>query len=211
MLPLILRIKKTAHKEIARAQDLVVECLYTVFNDAVFHGGTSIWRCYQGNRFSEDIDIYLKKDIKKLDLFFNLLEKRGFVIEKKKISENGLYSVLKLNRTRVSVEALFKKMDGSLKEYESVDGNLLSVYTLTPEQLIKEKVATYLSRFKIRDLYDIFFLLRYIPNKVSLKKELDELLSKFKKPIDEPNLRVLILEGLVPDTQKMVDYIRRGL
>ena len=60
-IPLALRIKKAQHKEIAEAQDIVVEELYRIFSKAVFHGGTSIWRCYNGNRFSEDIDVYNQK------------------------------------------------------------------------------------------------------------------------------------------------------
>lgn len=44
-----LRIKRMRHKEIAGAQDLIIEELYNKFNKAVFHGGTAIWRCCQGN------------------------------------------------------------------------------------------------------------------------------------------------------------------
>ena len=62
MIPLILKLKKATHREIAKAQDLIVETLYEVFETAVFHGGTAIWRCYKGNRFSEDIDIYMKEN-----------------------------------------------------------------------------------------------------------------------------------------------------
>jgi predicted nucleotidyltransferase component of viral defense system len=59
MIPLILRLKRANHKELAKAQDIIVKALYETFNEAVFHGGTCIWRCYGGNRFSEDIDVYL--------------------------------------------------------------------------------------------------------------------------------------------------------
>lgn len=211
MIPLILRLKKNSHKEIAKAQDLIVETLYNIFNNAVFHGGTSIWRCYKGNRFSEDIDVYLTKDLKKINEFFDLLEKKGFIIEKKKITENSIYSTLKFNRENVRFEAIFKKINGSLKEYETVEGNFLTVYALKPEELIEEKVNAYLNRQKIRDLYDIFFLLRYVENLSSVKKELKELIVKFKNPEDESNLKVLILEGLVPSKEKMLEYIKNKL
>lgn len=62
-IPLMLKLRKSAHKDIAAAQDLIVESLYDTFNDAVLHGGTCIWRCYQGKRFSEDIDMYIPKDL----------------------------------------------------------------------------------------------------------------------------------------------------
>jgi len=209
--PLILRLKKAAHKEIAKAQDIIVETLYEVFDDAVLHGGTAIWRCYKGNRFSEDVDVYLQRDLKKVNRLFELFEKKGFVIEKKRIREQSIYSTLKLNKTLVRFEALFKKVKGSLQEYETAEGNFLTIYTLTPEEIIKEKVATYPKRLKIRDLYDIFFLLRYIQDISLIRKVLEEFLTKFKKPIDEKELRVLIIEGLVPDIQKMITYIKRKI
>ena len=202
-------MKKTSHREIAKAQDVIVETLYEVFNDAVFHGGTCIWRCYNGNRFSEDVDFYIQKDIEKINLFYNSLQNKGFLIEKKKIGENSIYSTLKLNRTLVRFEALFKKIKGSLKEYEKAEGNFISVYALTPEELIKEKVETYLKRFKVRDFYDIFFLIRHIQNMTNVKKEINKLLEHFKNPIDEKEIRVLIIEGIVPKTEEMLEYIRR--
>ena len=211
MIPLILRLKKSSHKEIAKAQDLIVETIYQVFNDAVIHGGTSIWRCYNGNRFSEDIDVYLSRDLEKINKIFTLLEEKNFIVQKKRILENSLYSVLKFNREIVRFEALFKKVKGSLKEYEKIEGNFITIYTLKPEELIKEKIHAYLKRFKIRDLYDIFFLLRHVKDISQIKKELNELITKFKEPVDEKDLKVLILEGLTPDKEKMLEYIKNKI
>ena len=211
MIPLIARLKKQRHRDIALAHDIVIEVLFNVFDNAVLHGGTAIWRCYHGNRFSEDIDVYIPRDIRKLGLFFDSLEKKGFTIEKKKISENSLFSNLSLNRTIVGFEAIFKKSEGILKEYETAEGNLISVYTLSPEELINEKVNTYLKRLKIRDLYDIFFLLREVNNKAEIASKLKALIANFKPPIDKNELNILILEGLVPDTEKMLDYINSYL
>lgn len=208
MIPPILRIKKESHKNIAIAQDLIIRELYSIFNDAVLHGGTGIWRCYNGNRFSEDVDVYLKKDLEKLNIFFNNLEKRGFIIEKKKIGENGLFSNLKYNRIEVRFEALFKKVSGSLKDYETTDGNLYTVYTLTPEEFILEKIDTYLKRLKIRDLYDIFFLLRFVKSPEKIKNKLKHLIENYKNPLDEKDLKVLILDGIIPDSKSMLNYIR---
>ncbi|MBS3163250.1 nucleotidyl transferase AbiEii/AbiGii toxin family protein [Candidatus Woesearchaeota archaeon] len=208
MIPLILKLKKAQHKGIAQAQDLIIKELYNVFNEAVLHGGTSIWRCYKGNRFSEDIDVYIQKDIKKLDELFDRFKKIGFIIEKRKITENSLYSNLKFNRISVRFEALFKRINGALMEYENSDGNVIMVYSLTPEELIKEKVNAYLNRNKIRDLYDIFFLLKYIKDKISIKESLSNLIKNFKAPTDEKDLKILILEGIVPKAEKMMEYIK---
>jgi len=209
MIPLILKLRKARHKEIARAQDTIIEVLYKEFDDAVLHGGTAIWRCYQGNRFSEDIDVYLARNVRKINIFFRKLEKRGFVIKKKKISENSIFSKLEINRITVRFESLFKAKKGFLKEYENVDGNLITVYTLTPEELIKEKVNAYLSRIKIRDLYDVFFLLRHVKSRNETLKELRSLIKKFKQPVDKEDLKVLIIKGLVPDIDEMLAYIKR--
>jgi len=211
MIPLILRLKKVNHREIAKAQDIIVQTLYEIFDNAVFHGGTSIWRCYKGNRFSEDIDVYIPRDMDKINKLFETLEKKGLIVERKKISEQSIFSTLKFNRTSVRFEAIFKKANGSLKEYETAEGNLLTVYALTPEELIEEKTMTYLKRFKIRDLYDIFFLLRYVKEISNVRKCLEELITKFKNPIDEKDLKVLILEGLVPDKESMLSYIKGKL
>ena len=210
MIPLILKLKKEEHKRIALAQDLVVEELYKTFNNAVLHGGTAIWRCYQGNRFSEDIDVYIQKENEKINQFFENLQKKGFVILKKKVGENSLYSSLQLDRTLVRFEALFKKIKGSLKEYTTSEGTLITVYTLTPEELIKEKVDAYLKRKKIRDLYDIFFLLRYVKEKNEIAERLRKLLKNFENPMDEKELKILIFEGLAPKIEEMLNYIKRN-
>ena len=204
-LPLHLKLKKKAHQEIAAAQDMIIEEVYNFFPETVFHGGTAIWRCYQGNRFSEDIDVYLKRN-EKLDDFFQSLQRKGFRIIKKRLKENSLYSLLELNRTEVRFEATFHyKKGGILREYELIDGNLFTVFTLSPEKLLDEKIAALLKRKKIRDLYDIFFLLRHVKEyrNNDLKSVLDV------KVIDEELLPVLVLSGPIPTEKQMKEYINR--
>ncbi|TRZ55142.1 hypothetical protein D4Q76_01055 [archaeon] len=207
-IPLQLKLKKKAHKEIARLQDIVIDTLYKIFPKAVLHGGTAIWRCYKGNRFSEDIDVYMEKDIDKIELFFKEMEKIGFKVVKKRIRENSLFSKLVFEGTEIRFEAIFKKTSGIIKEYETIDGILTNVYTFSPECLIEEKVDTYLGRRKIRDLYDIFFLLRYVKEPLSIKAKISELLKNFKEPVDAAQLKVLILFGAVPTKNEILDYLR---
>jgi len=209
-IPLILKIRKTKHREIARAQDIIIEELYKIFDKAVLHGGTGIWRCYNGNRFSEDVDVYIPRDIEKINLLLENFQKRGFEIKKKKISENSMYSNLELNRVITKFEVLFKTTKGFLGEYEMINGNIKTIYTLTPEEFIKEKVPTYLKRLKIRDLYDIFFLLKYVDEK-NIKNELNTLINNFKKPLDEKELKIIIIDGIVPNTDNMLLYIKRKI
>jgi len=210
MLPIQLKLKRRTHKEIAYAQDLIVETLYEFFPKAVMHGGTAIWRCYEGNRFSEDVDVYINKDKEKINSLFDSLEKKGFQINKKRIKENSLYSTLKFNASTVRFEALFKTIRSPfLKEYETSEGILINIFTLTSENLIEEKINTYLKRKKIRDLYDIFFLLRHAEKSAKLKEKLKVFVEKFSNPEDEQNLKTIIIIGVIPTVKNMMEHIER--
>jgi predicted nucleotidyltransferase component of viral defense system len=208
-IPLANRIKKESHRNIAFAQDLVVEEILKIIPKAVFHGGTCIWRCYSGNRFSEDLDFYLPKNKKNIDLFFENLAKRGFEIKKKKIGERSIYSELFLDRTSVRFEATFQNIKGILLDYEKIDSTFFTIYGLSKEQLINEKINAYLSRRKIRDLYDTFFLFKDIINLDSIKNALEKLTKNYLSPLDENDLRVIIIEGIVPKSNDLIEYIRK--
>ena len=208
-IPLHQRIRRKHHGEVAMAQDIAVEIFYSVFTRGVLHGGTAIWRCYSGNRFSEDIDVYVERNIGRIDGFFETLKKRGFEVVKKRVKENALYSTLKFREAEIRIEAIFKRVKGIVKEYETYEGNLLNVFTLAPEAMICEKIDAYLKRRKIRDLYDIFFLLRSAEKSERLKSKLSNLLQNFRQPVDEKELKALLLFGAIPDKEDMLEYIKR--
>ena len=207
-IPLQTRLKREIHRKIAYAQDLIVKEVYSVFEKAVLHGGTAIWRCYNGKRFSEDLDFYLPNDKKKLNFLFENIKKTGFDIKKKKISENSVYSELEFDRVLVRLEATFQKVYGLICDYEMSDGNIISIYSLTPESFISEKSNTYLKRFKVRDLWDIFFLLRIVQNPEKIR-EIKNLIKNYRRPVDESDLKIVLLEGIVPSADEMIDYIKR--
>lgn len=68
------------------------------------------------------------------------------------------------NRTSVRLEATFQKIQGVICNYEMSVGSFVSSYSLTAEQFLAEKANTYLKRFKVRDLWDVFFLLKNVEN-----------------------------------------------
>jgi len=208
-LPLGLRLKREAHKKIADAQDLIVVEVYKKFNKAILHGGTGIWRCYSGLRFSDDLDFYLPRDNKKIEELFLDLKRKGFEIIKKKIGDRSVYSELKINRTSVQLEATFQEAKGVLADYEMSDGNLLSIFSLTPKNFIIEKIDTYLKRFKIRDLWDVFFLSRIAPPDEKLTESINQLIEHYKPPIDENDINSIIFEGIIPSSEEMITYIKR--
>ncbi|MEK6894208.1 MAG: nucleotidyl transferase AbiEii/AbiGii toxin family protein [Nanoarchaeota archaeon] len=205
-IPLQARLKREVHRKIAYAQDLIAKEVYLVFDRAVLHGGTAIWRCYGGKRFSEDLDFYFPKDKKRIETLFENLEKAGFNIIKKKISNSSVYSELEFDRTSVRLEATFQKVSGTIHDYEMSDGNIISIYSLTAPEFLAEKSRTYLKRLKVRDLWDVFFLIKMINDPHSIK-EIGELINNYKKPIDESDLKVILLEGIVPSADEMIHYI----
>jgi len=208
-IPLNLKIKRKIQKEIAYAQDVLVEELYKTFPETILHGGTSIWRCYKGNRFSEDIDVYLARDEKEIENFFKTLEKRGFKIIKKRLKENSLYSELTFNNTPIRFEATFQTKKPLLGKYETSESFFINVYTLSPEDLIVEKINTYLKRKKIRDLYDIFFLLNIAKENNEINNNLKKLIKTFEKPVDEENLGAIVISGVVPNSKQLLESIKR--
>ena len=129
-------------------------------------------------------------------------------IKKEKISENSIYAELEFERISVRLEATFQKVSGIICDYEMSDGNFISIYSLTPEAFLAEKINTYLKRLKVRDLWDVFFLLKSVdsPKKI---KEISSLIKCYKKPVDEENLKTILLEGIVPSAEEMIDYIKR--
>ncbi|MEK6961079.1 MAG: nucleotidyl transferase AbiEii/AbiGii toxin family protein [Nanoarchaeota archaeon] len=209
MIPLSLRIKKSAHRKIAQAQDIIVEEVYKIFSRAVFHGGTAIWRCYLGKRFSEDLDFYLPDEPDKIRKLFENIEKRGLLAIKKKISANSVYSEFEMDREAVRLEATYQKTEGHIVDYETADGNIISVYSLTPEEFVMEKVETYIKRRKIRDLYDIFFLIKLVKDGPSVKRGIGKLITSYQSPLDEEDLKAIILEGITPTSKEMIEYIQR--
>ena len=208
-IPLNLRLKKKSEKNIAYAQDIIVEELYNHFPNAVIHGGTAIWRCQQGNRFSEDVDVYIPKDAKKIEQFLKSLESRGFGILKKRIKENSVYSALALNNTETKFEATFQAKKPILKKYETSESFYINVYTLTPEEIVIEKIETYLKRFKIRDLYDIYFLKSHVRDEDKIIKHIKKLIVNYRKPVDEDNLASIILAGVIPSSDELLKEIKR--
>ncbi len=208
-IPLNLKLRSKADREVAFAQDIMIIELYKFFPEAVIHGGTGIWRCYNGNRFSEDVDVYIKRNENKLAEFFKSLEMKGLKFIKKRLKENSLYSGWDFNGIEIKFEATFQNKKPFLKKYETAESFFINVYTLSPEDLIIEKVETYLSRKKIRDLYDIAFMINNIENKELVKNYLKKLINNFTKPIDEENLANIIISGAIPSSHQLLMEIER--
>jgi predicted nucleotidyltransferase component of viral defense system len=208
-IPLNLRMKKKKERDIAYAQDIIVSELYKFFPNAIIHGGTAIWRCYNGNRFSEDIDVYIPRDMNKINDLIKSFENKGYKVIKKRLKDNSFYSELDFNGIFVRFEATYQNKKPFFKKYETSESFFINVYTLSPEDLIIEKVETYLKRRKIRDLYDIYFLTNFVENKKLIVNHLKKLVTNYQKPLDEDNLANIIITGLVPKSDELFMEIKK--
>lgn len=210
MLPLNRKLKKRLHKAIALAQDIMIMEVYDMFPSAVIHGGTAIWRCYGSNRFSEDVDVYLPEGLEMtyFKKFVEALKDKDFSVAKFKKTENAIFSKFSFSDSIVRFEAIFKDVkDYVIRRYEMIDGNFMLVNTLMPEKIVEEKILTYVERRKARDLYDIFFLSNLVKRN-EIKSELLKAIENFEKPLDEKELKTLIIYGSIPTADTLLNEVK---
>lgn len=193
------------------AQDILVMEVYNSFPQAVIHGGIALWRCYGSNRFSEDIDLYLPVDARResFRILLDGLEEKGFLVEKFKKTRNSVFSKYSYLGSFVRLEAVFKKVEAPvLRRFEMVDGTFILVKTLKPEEMLEEKIRAYFERRKVRDLYDVFFLTQMV-EKRKVENSVVKLVEKFKMPVDEKDLKTLIISGAIPKAEEMLESVKR--
>ena len=90
-----------------------------------------------------------------------------------------------------------------------VNGSSMIVNVLPPEILLKEKIDSYLARKKVRDFYDIFFLLKFVEKKRKTKAILINFLKKYPLPKDVKDLKTLIISGAVPKQEDTLQEIKK--
>ena len=211
VLPIVKKLKRKIHRTVALAQDILVMEIYDNFPTAVIHGGTAIWRCYGSNRFSEDVDVYLMPASRRSDMqgFLVGLKGKGLTVDRFKDTDGMIFAKLHFMGVVVRCEILFKHVkDYVVKQFEMSDGNSILVNTLRPEQMIRAKISAYTGRRKVRDLYDIFFLLKFVERKKELRGLLAKLVNEFQEPEDERELKALIISGSVPTVDDMLELVR---
>lgn len=224
-----MEIRDSSQLEKAKLEDVIVELLYSKYKSLVFHGGTSIWRCYGGNRFSRDIDFYLnaktsKEKMQYYDELSEFLKESGFLMKEKgyENSTDTMHFLVESN-TKMKIDINFKYKNGTKTEYVKVDDSKIVVLSLNPFELLNEKITTYndklgsTKKFKnpeAHDLYDIYYL-------ISLVKKTDERMVKNLKllvnridgnpPSDMSSLGHLIIAGLPPTFELMINKIKMWL
>jgi len=211
-IPLFNRLKKRLHVDIALLQDEVVDVVYGVSPKAVLHGGTAIWRCFAGNRFSEDLDFYLPDDKNFQKAFAGALNSRGLLLSKYKKTASTIFSKVSNGIAEVRFEASFRKPNGvEARPFERADGNFMSVFTLRPEELLAEKAAAYSSRKLVRDIYDVYMLSEAAASSKKLSEKAISLVENAGKPLDEKTLKTIVFSGAVPSFEQMLIALQRRL
>ncbi len=209
------KLKKQQHRDIASLQDELVKIIYGIFPEAVFHGGTSIWRCYDGNRFSEDIDLYFyeKQDIEKQ--LKETLQVKGLTLIKFKKTENVIFAKVTDKNIEVRLEIRLLEKNNSIfknktiKQYQNLDGSSITVFCLSPEELLLEKALAYKNRKLIRDIYDVYFLQSLANLSNAQKTKLKEIVDSWEKPEDEKNLKAIVYSGAIPSFAQLLSEIKR--
>lgn len=207
--PLEKRLRKKMHVEIAKLQDEVVEILYMVNNEFILHGGTAIWRCYKGNRFSEDLDFYFQNLSQIEEKLKTKINERGLILVKYKKTKNLVFCKISNGSVEIRVEINYSaRKEYVSKSFEKTDGTFMTIFTLSLNDLVLEKVNAYKNRKFIRDLYDIYHLSNEECG-ANASLEIKKLLTFIPKPIDENNIKVLVYSGAIPTFTHMVAELKK--
>jgi predicted nucleotidyltransferase component of viral defense system len=103
-IPIANQLKRKRQVELASLQDEMIRIVYSVTYDSVLHGGTSIWRCYSGKRFSEDLDLYSLSFPDHINEFKKMIKAAGLIITKLEDTDNVIFSLITDGRVKVSIE-----------------------------------------------------------------------------------------------------------
>jgi predicted nucleotidyltransferase component of viral defense system len=215
--------------EKAKMEDSLVEILYRKYNALVFHGGTAIWRCYSGNRFSRDIDFYYGVESNEAKtLFFKsskkYLKDLGYSLKESGYSNstNTMHILLEAN-VKMKIDINFGQKAGVPVEYRKVDDTKIVVLALTPSQLLMEKIEAYedktrsvreYSQPEVQDLYDIYHLTSLVGRKDQVDLKRLKNLIKFIQANPPPNIRSLdhlILKGISPSFEMIMSHLIRWI
>lgn len=211
-LPIAKQLKKQSQVQIAFLQDEIIDILYSLTDDLVFHGGTAIWRCYEDKRFSEDLDFYSHSFPEILTEFQESVMSHGLSVLRIKDTGDAISLTIKNNNAMVRVEVNHvSSVSGNQMAYELSDGSHVEVLSLTADQFINEKMLAYNDRRYIRDIYDIYHISTNYQLQASTRINLMEFLSNLPSPIDEPVLRALVYTGLAPTFENMIREMKRHI
>ena len=196
---------------LAELQDYVIDIIYDYFHpDALLYGGTAVWRCFGGMRFSDDIDIYM--DGNSFNLFVSALEKYGLRLLWQD-PEIPTRVRIANNVTELLLETKPGYAENEMRTYARIDGSTKTISVLTPTELMTRKMEAYQGRRYVRDIYDLFILTNWLDRSdYVVNSSFSKFLQGIHRPIDEKVLSSLLYAGKKDlDFARMVEYIKRWL
>lgn len=158
-----------------------------------FKGGTALRILYGSPRFSEDLDFTSSiRDIKEIEqllvLTLSKIEKEGIIVslEESKPTSGGYLTSINFTALEetvlIQIQISFRS-NGSKGEIMTVNNDFIPAYTINSlilEQLVEEKLQALFARKKLRDFYDLYFILRANLLPASKKGVLPEVLRALK-------------------------------
>ena len=224
-----MEIRDATQLEKAKLEDTLVEILYHKYKDLVFHGGTAIWRCYSGNRFSRDLDFYLnaktaREKTEYYRKFSEFLIEYGFAVKEKGYDNStDTMHFLVESVAKMKIDINFKYKRGIPVEYLKVDDSKIVILSLSPLELLSEKIIAYNDRLnnkkkytqsEVQDLYDIYYLVSLVKNGTTvIAKHLELLVNLIEEtpPRNVKSLGHLILAGVPPSFELMIKRIKEWI
>ncbi|RLG11124.1 hypothetical protein DRN69_08160 [Candidatus Pacearchaeota archaeon] len=212
---------QTREDNIAREyiQHLFLSALYSQkgSDELLFKGGTALRIVFHSPRFSEDLDFSVQKILSKnkLDNFFLesicRIENAGIKIELKEagFTSGGYLGILSYSfydfSGEINIEISLRKEKSLQKSVTTIVSDFLPPYVLvhlSPKEIVKGKLLALLNRYKPRDYYDLYFILRHPElNKFVDFKKISEIKKKLLK--ERVNFKSE-LEILLPTSHHMI-------
>ncbi len=136
-------------------------------SDLIFGGGTMLRLCHGLARYSVDLDFWVTKDIE-WKKFYGRIEKYLLQYYKLADSANKRFTILLELKAPQYPRALKIEIRKEAKKIKTASSIAFSpnstvqvmMKTVALEEMMKSKIAAFLSRHEIRDAYDIEFLFK---------------------------------------------------
>lgn len=184
-----------------------------VLDQLYFGGGTMLRLCHNLNRYSTDLDFWIKPDSDPDKIFIamkDILSQEYIMID----NQNKHFTLvfqLKSSRTKRSLKIEIRKEQTDVEwerkiAFSTFTTSQVQVRGLTLSQMMKNKITALVSRKAIRDGFDIEFLLKrgiQLPNVKEPLNSMLEVLNGFK----EKDFKVML--GSLLDEEEREYYNER--
>ncbi|MCL4365481.1 nucleotidyl transferase AbiEii/AbiGii toxin family protein [Candidatus Marsarchaeota archaeon] len=208
---------KVEQKLCAQVQDVIINLLFgnNGLPDAVLHGGSQIWRCYGSGRFSCDVDIYSQMADTQT-ILIPAFKREGLEVAKFKDTGNVVFArltaIIDGKEHSSGFEIRRTPVEGVISTYTNVDGSTIDIVSISPSAIALEKIAAYMDRAEIRDMYDLHFIIKNVIGEKNvsplLSGQLSDMLSTLQRPINEVDLAKRVYSRRAPTFDDMAAELR---